>query len=238
METYWDLSRPERARLTAFEVEKYLDLELMVKGVLRVPPPEIIPEEEPTVNRKTYWKVRDGLVFETAEAAQSFFALRPLSIDHDYKVGYDTRVSFASPLEVDSATIVMLIPHDEFPQYKTALSKWQEAKNSNARARTAFDEASKAVSDCLSGLWEDWHECRKEAMESCRTFQTWRKYLDLAKDREVAFRFLQAACSERAIRNARDWAVTEGDSLPEEDKLPRNELCYCYKEFGPPETEI
>ena len=79
MTTYWDLSERERAELSREDVERYVDAELMLKGVLRVKPPVLAAEPEVPQPTKRFFSVtvrgqynsRDhvGVVFETLEQA-------------------------------------------------------------------------------------------------------------------------------------------------------------------------
>ena len=44
MKTYWDLSERQRSELSEADVERYIDAELMTKGVLRPEPLELVEE--------------------------------------------------------------------------------------------------------------------------------------------------------------------------------------------------
>jgi hypothetical protein len=93
MTTYWDLSEQERAALTADDVQKYIDAELMLKGVLKVKPLALEPEPTvPVPSTKAfvvrfggkYGRTDSGVAFDTIESAQAFIALRAVRVESEY----------------------------------------------------------------------------------------------------------------------------------------------------------
>ena len=100
MNTYWDLGSKERAALTTDDVENFLVLELMEKGVGQPTPRDLqkVPAEPRiTGKKKTLFSIsfkgeygsgeRLSLYFESKIAAETFIACKLFRVDYDYRTG-------------------------------------------------------------------------------------------------------------------------------------------------------
>lgn len=205
LKTYWNLEEKERAALTREEVEKFLDAELMTKGVLKVlalrldPEPEIV---EPAAT--TYYQV-GSVAFSTAKAAEDFIKLAPISIDTKYiGGGWRTSVSVASPI-VGSPTELRVVSPSEYADRRNDLEKRETIRVSNEKAREEHAKASKAQDSVLSGVWEDWARCREVDAGHRRVVSTFREYVAVAGDELTAAKFLAKAFTVAQIAEAAKW---------------------------------
>lgn len=208
MQTYWDLSEKERAALSREDVERYVDAELMTKGVLKVEPPkEAAVPDPPTVSRRSYLRGRHQSRYGTtttdvafADAAAAQALLSAVVIEEDY----DTGMKVARTIfELDEVTAV---PEDEYLRHRSALQAHKAIIEANKKARTEFAEAAKKQEAALSGLWADWTECRERDARLRKIVDTFEDYKRIAGgDVAVAARFLRKPFTEEEIAEAAKW---------------------------------
>lgn len=206
--TYWDLSEQERAALTREGVERFIDAELMLKGVLAPKPPEPVHQGEPTLETRTVFVVGGEystlpIAFATLDAAQQFLALEPLSIERNWEVG---DVRFVRRLASQPVSA------QSFPTEAAVLSRVAEIKRATAAKREAderqkaYAAALKQVEKVLEGLWEDWYACCAKARRVDDLVQTSDKYLRLSHgDAAMALGFLKLAFLPEQIAEAEEW---------------------------------
>lgn len=197
MKTYWDLSDQERAVLTSEDVQRYLDAELMLKGVLKVKP--LMLDQVPSVPEPStrafvvrfggrYGRTDAGVAFATLEAAKAFIALKPMSLGNDYlestSVGYTVEVSDPEIAELPIFT------EEAKNIVKAELKKAAAIKASNDRRREEHEKAVREQEKALEGLWEDWARCREEDAKLRAVADTFQDYKRTAGDDSVAAAFL------------------------------------------------
>jgi len=208
--TYWDLEPKTRAALSEADVQRYLDAELMTKGVLKVE--EYLLEVEPEVpplERAIWYRVAGfDPVFATAELAQKFIDLQPRATDTK-RIGSDWRsqesiehIEPAKPLEV---TTVSLASEVAIEQQRGLFEKRAAVRASNRTKVETYEKAIKVQNEALSGLWEDWHARRREAAQHRKVVDTYAAYVQTAGDHDVAAKFLLKVFSEEQIKDASDW---------------------------------
>jgi len=208
--TYWDLSEKERAALTSEEVERYGDVELMSKGVLKVP--EFLLELEPpapALQKTLYYRVAQfsDVLFTKLDDAERFRELLPLKVGHKW-IGnsYDNRVDYVEPTPTLAIDTIEACSADEVRNHQAALEKAGAAREANRKKRQEYDAAVKAQNDALSGLWEDWHRCRALGAEMQRIVDTFERYKAMTKgDEVIAARFLNKAFTCEQIDQAKAW---------------------------------
>jgi hypothetical protein len=207
--TYWDLEEEERAKLSREEVERFLDAELMTKGVLKVAP--LVLDKEPEigdlVTTPYYWV--DGfpnVLLMTHEDAKTFAALKPHSLGSEYLCGdYRQAVKHAKPLESSDINEVRVTSHDEFVVRRAELEKRASIRAANDKRREQYDRDTKAQSKVLDGVWEDWQRCRNVDEAHRRVVTTFRDYVKTAGDELTAARFLAKVFTFEQISEARRW---------------------------------
>lgn len=222
MVTYWNLAPKTRAALSEADVQRYLDAELMLKGVLRVDP--LVLEEEPAlpeITKTTWYKVEGfDLVFETPDEALKFSQLRPRTTDTKYVGDYwnsRTKIEFLNPESRAGEVLpVLLTTADEIARHASALDKLGAIEKSNREKREAHAKDLKLTNEALKGLWDDWHERRAEAARYRKIIDTYAAYVQTAGDRDVAAKFLLKVFSAEQIREASEWTgVTIRTEFPE-----------------------
>ncbi len=217
--TYWDLEENARSALNREEVERFLDAELMTKGVLKVAP--LVLDDEPQIGElatTTYYWV-DGfpnVLLDTAESASAFACLEPMQLGSEYLSGdYRQAVKFAKPPEALGVNQVTVAAHDEFIRRRSDLEKRGTIRASNSKRREEYERDSKAQSKVLDGVWEDWARCRDIDRAHRRTVATFKDYVNTAGDELTAARFLAKAFTKQQIIEAREWL---GASIPDADE--------------------
>lgn len=213
---YWDLSEPARAALTRDEVARFVDAELMLKGVLAPTPLVLVEESTPKLPGHPVYRIVLGsydsleVAFASEADARSFLKLSPARVRSDWALGSEN-VFLESP---EGATIqcVSLPTKTEVETAKVALKEARAAKEENEKRRRIHAEQTKATEDALSGLWEDWHSCCAKATSMARVAETFAKYTGLANgDLTVASKFLRMAFTVAEISAAEEWTGTKMD---------------------------
>lgn len=209
MKTYWDLSERERAAMTSEDVQRYVDAELMLKGVLKVKPLELEPVPVvPDPDAKAfvvrfgskYGRQRVDAAFATLEAAQAFVALRPVRVDSDYLEGES--VEYIAKISDPEIAEVPLFTEERKNAVKADLKKAAAIKASNARRQEEYAKAIREQDDALKGLWEDWARCREEEAKLRDVANTFADYKQTAGDDELAARFLAKVYPPELITEA------------------------------------
>jgi hypothetical protein len=209
-QTYWDLEPKTRAALSESDVQRYVDAELMLKGVLKVEPLELDPEpDEPELAKQTVYRLEGftDVAFRSADAAKAFAALSPLKLDRKYLNGNWSRsVPFLNAdvnlrldaTEASTADDVLLATKD--------LERHAALKEANEKKRNAYSAALKTQNDALAGMWSDWHDQRGLAARHRRVVDTYEAYCKTAGgNTTVAAKFLQKVFSVEQIQDANEW---------------------------------
>jgi len=207
MQTYWDLSEAERAALNEQEVERYIDAELMTKGVLRAK--MVQPVDEPSLPEPDQVLYVIGadyhstfLGFLTAEAATQ--ALRQsVRLDHEYVNGQSIPV--ACPLGDGHIKEVRVHSVDTIRGARGTVEKATAAKAENERRRETYRRQLDAERDALQGLWEDWHRCRAKAAHVRRIVDVFDDYKRIAGRDDVAGQFLLKVFDRDEVIEASEW---------------------------------
>lgn len=198
MNTYWDLSESDRAALSSDDVQRYVDAELMLKGVLKVKP--VVLEDVPTVSVPTtkafvvrfggkYGRQDSGVAFTTLEAAQAFVALRPMTLGSEYLES--TSVPYTSTVGDPEIAEVPIFTEEAKNAVRGELRKSAAIKAANEKAAEEYANAARAQESALEGLWEDWTRCRAEAAKLREVADTYEDYKRTAGgDATVAASFL------------------------------------------------
>lgn len=206
MKTYWDLSEAERAALTEEDVQRFLDAELMQKGVLKVRP--LVLEPEPTVPppyvavfaiRLTSYSKAD-LVFETLEAAKACIALQPKLLEQVW-VGSD-HVEVVEQVAQPEVSEVCVYTKEQVTVLKGDLSKAAAIRKANADRTTQYETAVKARDEALRHLWEDWARCREEEAKLREVADTFADYQKIAGSNVIATQFLEKVYPVALIEDA------------------------------------
>jgi tetratricopeptide (TPR) repeat protein len=207
LKTYWDLEEKERSALSETDVERYSDAELMLKGCLRVSPPQLDAEgSEPELPTRTYYRIGSfDVAFESSEQAEAFRKLKPLNRATAYFGGYQITKSQVEPIEGETVTFQASTSVD-LAATKAALDKYAEKRSANKKRSDEYEKAIATQNKALEGLWEDWHRCRDLARRHRKVIDTFEAYvLTASGDRDVAARFLQKVFSVEQIEEAGAW---------------------------------
>lgn len=225
MQLYWDLTEAERAALTRDDVAKFVDAELMTKGVLKPTPLVLLPVPEANVSKETFFRIEapgsygsrgafGDLAFRSEADASAVIAMRPVEVSHEYDLG---NTQIAKTLRDASISMVSLPTEESAVAARATLKEATAAKAENDRRRAAFDQQSRKVEEALKGLWEDWHACVERDAEMKRVAATFREYIEITRgDHATASAFLAKAFPTSKITDAEKWTstrMTYGDAV-------------------------
>lgn len=206
---YWDHQARERALLTEEEVTKLLDFELMEKGVLKVLPMTLqtVPLV-PELKQTKFFEV-GGIVFDSAEKAEQFLALNPMSKDYEYSVS--SKHYYSKPLQGTIRT-EMLCDHTDILNAASALKAAKAADESNEAERRRHLQESKEVDKVLAHVWDDWNEQRVAKAKHEKLASTLQEYLAMTGgDYDLAVGFLLKAYTVEQIEEANAFL---GSTIP------------------------
>jgi hypothetical protein len=166
MKRYWDYSEQERAELTAEQVEKLLAYELMEQGVLVVEPLRVEEIQEIKLPTRRVFMLSEAqqysgttslnIGFETIEQAES--ARDAIRFVRESPWNGTAHVRPVRALTIASEE---LPDETAVAAAKAVLDENTRRSNANATARREHEEACKKVADATSGIWSDWHDCRR-----------------------------------------------------------------------------
>jgi len=223
MQTYWDFTKKERAAMTREEVQKWLDAELMVKGVAKVVAPKLdeVPKVESPAKitryrikakNTSYWNTYDvsNFVFEKIEDARAFAEMYPQHLEESGGKKY------IRPLEEISIEPIECITHADYLSIKSSIDAAEEIKRRNDQLTSAYNKASKEMNDCLKGVWDDWGCCRDEQDEHRSLLNLLADYKKIAGDDAVATKFLLKIRTPEQIKAAHEWFDMPVPEMPDE----------------------
>jgi hypothetical protein len=215
MNRYWDKSEKQRAAMTREQVQAYLDVELMEKGVVKIERPtlqELEPVKVPTTrmyevqHKGDYRNDSTGWCFATAEQAQAFIDTHPMKYERDWQ----TDMHYAKPSDGMLIGPIDVPSQADWAMQKSRLEKNKAIKTANEALLKEYNAAIKASDDATSGVWEDWRACRETAAKNKKVLDTLAQYLTLCDgNQQIAENFLAKAFAPEAIDAARAWAGEE-----------------------------
>jgi hypothetical protein len=213
MKTYWDLPETERAGLTEEQVREYIKYELMAAGVLAPKPPEIVAVPEIVVPTTTMYGIefaesryhsRQALdvVFDTADAAAKFIALRPQIKSHDYEA--DTHESRFMP---DMAVVeVRVATHEAVLKIKADLIDAKKKREANEQAERKYNEEAEKTAKAAEPVWGDYRSLQSKAHTINTVVATYNEYTTMTGgDLVLALGFLRKAFPDETINEAFEW---------------------------------
>lgn len=202
MERYWDLSEYDRSQLTAEQMDRFIAIECMERGVER----PVLPayEAEPALPGpdKQMWKAATGwtteFYFETREEAEAFIAAG--AMECTTKGG----ISIVRPVTW-KLSIATCYSEDLAAEIKSLASEKERIDAANKEKRECFDRLDKAYSQLASELISNLHLCRQKAAEFDRMHQLFQEYVALCDgDTVKALEFLRKAKGE-SVDEALNW---------------------------------
>jgi hypothetical protein len=212
MRRYWDFTEKERSELTYEQVESLLTVELMEKGVVKVPPLELEPEEKPVLEKTTYYLIKCGyagspLVFATAADAEKAMTLAIGK--KDCGISYHDDYSVFKP---DQMTIepVQLLQQHQIADVRSAVEKYEAAKKTNEQRRKDHAASMQAAQDAVEGVWDDWNAHRATARGFARVLEVFDDYTRTCEgDKATARKFLEKVYTPADIDKAIAWCRPE-----------------------------
>ena len=227
MNRYWDRTEKERAEMTREQVQSFIDVELMEKGVLKVEPPQLQPFEEVVLPKATYYEVyRKGqygvqgssVLFLTPEKAQAFIDLGPLWEDSNWNYADKHFAQAGRELSIRSTELPC---ETDVVNAGSALKRNETIEKNNKELQEGYSNQLKAVEDAASGVWDDWQECQQKAREHKRIIDTRAEYLRLCGNNAMlADTFLAKAFTEDQVKAAKAWFGIEEDKQQPTEPAP------------------
>ena len=217
---YWDLTEEARGRLDRLQLEPYIAVELMEKGVR---PPDTFPEVPetpvmPSVRKIPVFRVGStAIVFRDEEGFRKFLELQPLTIDTDYACGYGGKGEFIRPFDDAEGKIEQFPDKSELDRNKAEIVKFNELEKQANDAATIRRKASDEVSSALSDLFEDWEVQKSTVTAWERIRATFEEYKATCKgDETMALTFLIKTYGEENVNKAIPETMVRENNLEED----------------------
>ena len=203
MKTYWELTEPERALLTETELQSYCSIELMEKAIPEPPTTDTTSlPDTPELATETYYSV-GSVLFKTQEQAIAFLKLNPSKSDYDYNIGYEYK--YPTPVTDTVQPTICFIQSDLYAKRDTLVSI-SETKKSNSDLKDKYEKVCKEATTALSGLRNDWWNCRDKAQKFIKVINTRNDYIAMTNnDTEMATKFLDKTFGKDVVDEALEW---------------------------------
>jgi len=226
MNRYWDVPEKERAEMTGEQVESFIAVELMEKGVIQPKQPGLEDYSEIDVARETVYGIEYGgkygknasdLVFADKESAAAFIMLKPMFTDSEYYGSEHKR--WAKPCEDMEVVSRQLYDKDSLTAAQSALKRNGEIKKRNKELTDEYAAGMKAVRDASKGVWEDYYELREQKERHEKVIATHEEYVKLSGGNEtIAAGFLAKAYDNESVIEAFKWFDKEPPVLEPEEQ--------------------
>lgn len=211
MTTYWDLTEAERAALSQEDVQRYVDAELMLKGVLKVRP--LVLEDEPAmpepktvlfvVQAKGRYNNFDPIAaFTTRDAAEAYVRLAPMRIAEEYVASGADNIDVVRPVEGLQVVQKAVFSEAEKDGLNAEIKRAAAVRATNKQRADEYGRAVRAQEEALKGLWEDWATVREKFAKLREVAVTFADYERTAGDPELAAKFLAKVYDEELIAEA------------------------------------
>lgn len=189
MQTYWENTELEKMKMTREEVQAYLDVELMTKGVVKVTTPNFQEIKDITHFEKVTYYSCAGVLFKTIEQANSFLQLNPMKEGYDYYgAGYDYK--YAEPVEPLISQIPLFKKSDVIDNCIIFKSN-KTAKEFNEAEKKRHEKELAIMDETLSPVWDDWNQKQSLKYKCEKINRTYLEYLEMTKgDKALAKDFL------------------------------------------------
>lgn len=213
MNRYWDLSEKERAALTQEQVDHYIDVDLMEKGVVKPLEPKYLDETAPTVRTikkfvlKLGYSSVDGIAFETADDAQNAIAYC-LGVSTDYFAGQSWKYISSDPISIEQTELYY---KHEVNDARKEFERASRNKAENDKIRKEYQSALDAISNASEDLIDDWHKCQQLEYRYSQIMDLRKRYIEMSDGNvEIVEKFLAKAYLDDEIEKAKAW-FEQGD---------------------------
>lgn len=202
MKTYWDSTDLEKMNLTKAEVQSFIDIELMTKGVVKVTKPNFQEIKDVSEFEKVVYYEYGGILFRTIEQVNAFIQLNPMKEGYDYYgAGYDYK--YGEPIE-SSIKNVSLFRVGDIKENSLLFKSNKTAKEFNEAETKRYEKEMSIMEDAVAPIWEDWHEKQGMARKCKKINDTYKEYLSMTKgDEALALEFLAKIYSQGEIELAK-----------------------------------
>lgn len=201
MKKWDDLTTKEIAELSREEVQKYIEIELMVQGIENPKPPYYEDEPDSTLEKKDKYFQVGSLLFKTAEEANAVLNLNPYKEDYIYAVSYNHK--FAVPLDNKDIQQVFFYRQEDIQSQKENIKLSEKVKSSNNQKKYAYDNALNAVAKIENPMLLSWEQAKDRKLFLSKIRDTFEDYKKLCNgDAGLALSFLHKVYSADEIQEA------------------------------------
>jgi len=217
MNRYWDMTEQQRAAMTRDEVAAFLDVELMEKGIKKLPPLELQEERVVSYEKQEFYEIyagdysgsATGIIFGSIEDANAFTKLKSFKKDYNWNLG-GSELSWCEPLQHVSVTPVSFPTKAVVMQIASLLKENKAIKDSNEKQTKARAEQISAIDKATKGIWDDWQDCKQKKSRCEQLIATFQEYVGLCDgDRHKALVFLKKVHDDASIQEATLWSNLE-----------------------------
>lgn len=190
MKRFTDYSNTELAALDEDGIQRLIDIELAVDGVIPVPQPQSFTMQAAGLEKKDQAFQVGGMIFRKREDAEKVAVMELLTQGYDYSgAGYD--YNWLTPAEVKVETVAYYLEAD-VRAAAAQLREFSKRKDQYDKEVSAWDKYQKRVSSIREEVWAAIWAARDEQCKIDTAFQTLNKYRDLADgDEAVAENFFK-----------------------------------------------
>lgn len=226
MKLFSELSTFEKAGLTSEEIDKYVEVELMVRGVALPEKPnlEVIPVA-PEFDKKALWFVVARadygccceIGFDSPEDAQALMAQlqRPCFTEGQVYVSSGKSPEYHKRVNEVHVEVRHLYSQSDAEILSKYVRSSAEAEDRNKAALKAHSESMVEADEIRSEIMGEVRAARATGHRYREILATYSKYKDLAGDDETAMRFLLNQFSLEDVTLAQEWDLLEHGEVAE-----------------------
>ena len=227
---FWDLSTRERAALSMTDVEKYLAVELMEKGVLlpREPDLEPVPPGPAEMAKKAMFTLTKksryggteniGVAFMTIADAEAFLRLSVRFIEHDHESKCEV-----GTVPTGSKTVsIEVLDELDHARAKTLIVERKGAIERNETRLKRYKEQIEKAKTESADIWKNWRACCALEHELRQVRKTFDDYCEITKgDKAAARTFLEKTYTPEKVAAALDAPENKDDRTANDDIIDR-----------------
>ncbi len=204
MKTYWDNTEIEKMKMTQEEVQIYIDIELMTKGVVKVVKPNFQEIKDVSHFEKVPYYACAGILFDTLEQVEAFLKLNPKKEEYDY-YGGGYEYKYAGPVDT-GFRLESLFKRSDILDNAIVFKANKTAKEFNESEKKRYEKELATMDDTLSPVWNDWNQMQSKKYKCECINRTYLEYLKMtSNDEDMAKNFLSKVYSTSEIELSQEF---------------------------------
>lgn len=195
MKRYTEFTKEELATASDEEVQRLLDIEIMVSGLAPVSTPKTLCSDDIKLERKIkMWEV-DDVLFETEDDAFSFIKLSRAKENYNYEIGYD--IKFPVKSHDTEPKQKLLYSEADVLNSSELLKKAKSLRDIYDKERAAHNEYLKKKSNIESPVLKAIQDAKEFVFDVSKAREVLNKNLELSGDIAIATKFFEDQYKDR-----------------------------------------